>query len=36
MATLKVPVISIILGEGGSGGALGLAVSDRVWILEKL
>jgi len=35
MAQLKVPVISIIIGEGGSGGALALAVSDRVWMLES-
>ena len=35
MMGLKTPVISILVGEGGSGGALGLAVSDRVWILEN-
>lgn len=35
MIDLKVPVISIIIGEGGSGGALGLAVADRVWMLEN-
>jgi acetyl-CoA carboxylase carboxyl transferase subunit alpha len=35
MADLKVPIISIIIGEGGSGGALGLAVADRVWMLEN-
>ncbi len=35
MATLKVPIISIIIGEGGSGGALALGVSDNVWILEN-
>ena len=35
MAKLKVPTISIILGEGGSGGALALAVADRVLILEN-
>ncbi len=34
MAGLKVPVISTITGEGGSGGALGIAVGDRVNILE--
>lgn len=34
MSELKVPIISIILGEGGSGGALGLAVADEVWMLE--
>ncbi len=35
MALLKVPVISIIIGEGGSGGALALAVANRVWMLEN-
>lgn len=35
MMTLRVPVISILLGEGGSGGALALAVADRVWMLEN-
>jgi acetyl-CoA carboxylase, carboxyl transferase, alpha subunit len=35
MITLKVPVISILVGEGGSGGALALAVADEVWILEN-
>lgn len=35
MMTLKVPVISIIIGEGGSGGALALAVADEVWMLEN-
>lgn len=35
MAGLKVPVISIIIGEGGSGGALALGVADRVWMLEN-
>ena len=34
MANLKVPTISIVIGEGGSGGALALAVTDRVWMLE--
>jgi len=34
MARLKVPTISVITGEGGSGGALALAVADRVLILE--
>ena len=32
---LKVPVISVIIGEGGSGGALALAVADRVWMLQN-
>ena len=35
MSDLKVPIIAIIIGEGGSGGALALAVSDRVWMLEN-
>lgn len=35
MMTLKVPIISVIIGEGGSGGALALAVSDEVWMLEN-
>jgi len=35
MMTLKTPVISIVIGEGGSGGALALAVADQVWMLEK-
>ncbi len=35
MAELKVPSISIIIGEGGSGGALAMAVTDRVWMLEN-
>lgn len=34
MSDLKVPVIAIIIGEGGSGGALALAVADEVWMLE--
>ncbi|MDR2903444.1 MAG: acetyl-CoA carboxylase carboxyl transferase subunit alpha [Clostridiales bacterium] len=35
MAGLKTPVIAILIGEGGSGGALALAVADRVWMLEN-
>ncbi len=35
MARLRVPVISTITGEGGSGGALGIGVGDRVFILEN-
>lgn len=35
MAGLKVPVISIVIGEGGSGGALALGVADKVWMLEN-
>lgn len=34
LSTLCVPIISILIGEGGSGGALALAVADRVWMLE--
>lgn len=34
MSDLSVPVIAIITGEGGSGGALALAVADEVWMLE--
>lgn len=35
MSDLKVPIIAIITGEGGSGGALALAVADQVWMLEN-
>jgi acetyl-CoA carboxylase carboxyl transferase subunit alpha len=35
MMTLKVPVIATVIGEGGSGGALGIGVADRVLILEN-
>ena len=35
MADLKVPIICIFIGEGGSGGALALAVADEVWMLEN-
>ena len=34
MARLRVPLISIVIGEGGSGGALGLGVTDRILMLE--
>ncbi len=34
MASLRVPVISVVIGEGGSGGALGIGLADRVLILE--
>ena len=34
MVTLPVPIVSIVIGEGGSGGALGVAVADRVLMLE--
>jgi acetyl-CoA carboxylase carboxyl transferase subunit alpha len=33
--TLKVPIVAVVLGEGGSGGALGIGVADRVLILEN-
>ena len=35
MMTLKTPILSIFIGEGGSGGALALAVADEVWMLEN-
>lgn len=35
MSGLKVPVLSVVIGEGGSGGALGMAVADEVWLLEN-
>ncbi len=34
MSTLKVPILSIVIGEGGSGGALALTHADRIWMLE--
>src|SRR5438270_12663567 len=34
MARLKTPIVSIVCGEGGSGGALGIGVADRVAMLE--
>ncbi|MCH8810778.1 MAG: acetyl-CoA carboxylase carboxyltransferase subunit alpha [Gemmatimonadetes bacterium] len=34
MARLKVPLVSVIIGEGGSGGALGIGVTDRILIME--
>lgn len=34
LSGLKVPVLSIVIGEGGSGGALALAVADEVWMME--
>ena len=34
MADLKTPVLSVVLGEGGSGGALALSHSDRIWMME--
>lgn len=35
MSGIKVPIVSIIIGEGGSGGALAMATSDEVWMLEN-
>ena len=35
MSSLKVPVLSIIISEAGSGGALAVAVSDEIWMLEN-
>jgi acetyl-CoA carboxylase carboxyl transferase subunit alpha len=35
MSEFKVPIITFVIGEGGSGGALGIAVSNRVYILEN-
>ncbi|MCI8885271.1 MAG: acetyl-CoA carboxylase carboxyltransferase subunit beta [Dorea sp.] len=35
MSALKVPVLSVIIGEGGSGGALAMAVADEVWMMEN-
>ena len=35
MSVLKVPCIAVVIGEGGSGGALGIGVSDRVLVLEN-
>lgn len=35
MSRLRVPIISIVIGEGGSGGALALSVADRIYMLEN-
>ena len=35
MAGLRTPIVSVLIGEGGSGGALALGVADQVWILEN-
>lgn len=35
MSGLKVPVLSVVIGEGGSGGALAFAVADEVWMMEN-
>lgn len=34
-SSLKTPILSIVIGEGGSGGALALAMADEVWMLEN-
>ena len=35
MSALNIPIVSVFIGEGGSGGALALAAADRVWMLEN-
>ena len=35
MSDLKVPILTIVIGEGGSGGALALAVANEVWMMEN-
>lgn len=35
MSAIKTPILSVLIGEGGSGGALAMAVADEVWILEN-
>ena len=35
MSSLETPILSVLIGEGGSGGALAMAVADEVWILEN-
>lgn len=35
MMGLRTPVVSVVIGEGGSGGALALAVADEVWMMEN-
>ncbi len=35
MSSLKTPILSVVIGEGGSGGALAMAVADEVWMLEN-
>jgi acetyl-CoA carboxylase carboxyl transferase subunit alpha len=35
MSAIRVPILSIVIGEGGSGGALALAVANEVWMLEN-
>lgn len=35
MSSLNTPILSVVIGEGGSGGALAMAVADEVWMLEN-
>ena len=35
MSDLKIPVLSIVIGEGGSGGALAIGVGNEVWMMEN-
>ena len=35
MGDLRIPIVCIVIGEGGSGGALGIGVGDRVYVLEN-
>lgn len=35
MMALRTPILSVVIGEGGSGGALGLSAADEVWMLER-
>ncbi len=35
LGEIKTPMISVVIGEGGSGGALALSVSDEIWMLEN-
>ncbi len=35
MSDLKTPILSVVIGEGGSGGALAMAVADEVWMMEN-
>ena len=35
MMSLKVPILAVVIGEGGSGGALALGIADEVWMLEN-
>jgi acetyl-CoA carboxylase alpha subunit len=34
MSALQTPILTVLIGEGGSGGALALSVADEVWMLE--